>query len=64
MMTKLLGHDVDSDFFAKTFDSKQGFAFGVFSVGCFCAANITYGWQIMLTRESAHNLFGLLCAEI
>ena len=51
---------VDSDFCAKSFDSKKGFAFGVFSVGCSCPANITYGWEMMLSRESAHNLFRLL----
>ena len=51
---------VDSDFCAKSFESKKGFAFGVFSVGCSCPANITYGWEVMLSRESAHNLFRLL----
>ena len=50
----------DSDFCDKAFDSKKGFAFGVFSVGCSCPANITYGYELMLNRESAHNLFRLL----
>ena len=47
----------DSDFCDKSFEAKQGFAFGVFSVGCSCPLNVTYGYEIMLTRESAHNLF-------
>ena len=50
----------DVDFCEKSFGHKNGFAFGVFSVGCCCPANITYGWELMLTRESAHNLFRLL----
>ena len=51
---------VDSDYCEKSFDYKKGFAFGVFSVGCCCPKNITYGWELMLSRESAHNLFRLL----
>jgi hypothetical protein len=47
----------DSDFCDKSFDSKKGFAFGIFSVGCSCPFNVTYGFELMLTRESAHNLF-------
>ena len=47
----------DSDFCDKSFDSKKGFAFGIFSVGCPCPSNITYGFELMLSRESAHNLF-------
>ena len=52
----------DADFCDKAFDSKKGFAFGVFSVGCSCPcpANITYGFELMLSHESAHNLFRLL----
>lgn len=50
----------DADFCDKAFDSKSGFAFGLFSVGCSCPANITYGFELMLSRESAHNLFRLL----
>ena len=33
------------------------FAFGVFSAGCACKKNITYGYEIMLEPESAHNVF-------
>lgn len=33
------------------------FAFGVFSAGCACKKNITYGYEIMLNPESAHNVF-------
>ena len=47
----------DSDFCDKSFEAKKGFAFGVFSVGCSCPLNVTYGFEMMLTRESAHNLF-------
>ena len=51
---------MDSDYCEKSFDYKKGFAFGVFSVGCCCPKNISYGWELMLSRESAHNLFRLL----
>jgi hypothetical protein len=51
----------DSDFCDKSFDSKKGFAYGIFSVGCSCPSNVTYGFELMLTRESAHNLFRYFC---
>ena len=51
---------MDSDYCEKSFDYKKGFAFGVFSVGCCCPKNISYGWELMLSRESAHNPFRLL----
>ena len=47
----------DKDMCDKSFESKKGFAFGIFSVGCSCPLNITYGFELMLNRESAHNLF-------
>ena len=32
------------------------FAFGVFSVGCACSLNITYGFEAMILSESALNI--------
>ena len=47
----------DQDFCDKAFDGANDFAYGIFSVDCSCKANINYGYELMLTRESAHNLF-------
>ena len=47
----------DSDFCEKPFNQKTDFSYGVFSVGCACKYNITYGFELMLNKESAHNLF-------
>ena len=47
----------DSDFCEKAFNQKTDFSYGVFSVGCACKYNITYGFELMLNKESAHNLF-------
>ena len=35
------------------------------AVGCACPQNITYGFEIMLFKESAHNIFRLLmCKDV
>ena len=47
----------DSDFCVKAFNQKTDFSYGVFSVGCACKYNITYGFELMLNKESAHNFF-------
>ena len=53
------------DFCDKAFNKHRDFTHGVFSVGCACAANITYGYELMLCRESSHNIFRLLmCRDI
>ena len=55
----------DCDFCDKAFNKHKDFSFGVFSVGCVCSKNITYGYEIMLCQESAHNLFRLLmCRDV
>ena len=33
------------------------FSYGIFSIACHCKYNITYGFELMLHKESAHNLF-------
>ena len=40
----------DCDFCDKAFNKHRDFTHGVFSVGCACAANITYGYELMLCR--------------
>ena len=53
------------DFCNKAFDEKRDFSYGVFSIGCCCDLNITYGFELMLTKESAHNFFRfLMCREV
>ena len=55
----------DCDFCNKSFDKHRDFSYGVFSVGCACSFNITYGYEIMLCKESAHNIFRLLmCRDV
>ena len=37
----------------------------IFSVGCSCSTNITYGFEIMVNPESSHNAFRLLmCRDL
>ena len=50
----------DYDFCEKEFNKHNDFSFGVFSVGCMCPYNITMGYELMLCKESAHNIFILL----
>ena len=47
----------DVDVCNKAFDEKRDFSYGVFSIGCCCDLNITYGFELMLCKESAHNFF-------
>ena len=61
----LVGNTPDCDFCVKDFNKHRDFSFGIFSAGCACPLNITYGFEIMLCRESAHNLFRLLmCRDV
>ena len=37
----------------------------MFSVGCSCPSNVTYGFKLMLQKESCHNIFRLLmCRDL
>ena len=55
----------DCDFCEKEFNKHNDFSFGVFSVGCMCPYNITMGYELMLCKESAHNIFRLLmCRDV
>ena len=36
-----------------------------YNVGCACDLNITFGYELMLTQESSHNLFRfLMCRDV
>ena len=60
-----VGNVTDCEFCSKSFNRHKDFSFGVFSVGCACPYNITYGYELMLCKESAHNIFRLLmCRDI
>ena len=60
-----VSHAIDSDFCDKAFHKARDFSYGVFSVGCSCPSNITYGFELMLQKESSHNIFRLLmCRDL
>ena len=55
----------DCDFCTKNFNDHMDFSYGVFSVGCACKLNVTYGYELMLCKESAHNIFRILmCRDL
>ena len=55
----------DCDFCTKNFNDHMDFSYGVFFVGCACKLNVTYGYELMLCRGSAHNIFRLLmCRDL
>ena len=43
----------DCEFCENSFNKHTDFFHGVFSVGCACPLNITYGYELMLCKESA-----------
>ena len=51
---------VDSDLCDKSFGYSGDFCAGFFSVGCGCKHNITFGFEVMLLKESPRNLFRFL----
>ena len=55
-----VSQQVDADLCDKTFTYHGDFCAGVFSVGCACPANITFGFELMLAKESPRNLFRFL----
>ena len=48
---------VDTDLCEKDFTSHNDFTHGMFNLGCCCEYNITFGFELMLHRESSQNLF-------
>ena len=50
----------DADLCDKAFTYHGDFSAGVYSVGCACPANITYGFELMILKESPRNLFRFL----
>ena len=50
----------DAELCDKAFTYHGDFAAGVYSVGCACPANITFGFELMISKESPRNLFRFL----
>ena len=50
----------DSDLCEKSFGYHSDFVAGFYSVGCACDKNITFGFEVMLLKESPRNLFRFL----
>ena len=49
----------------KDFPRAHDFADGIFSIGCPCAVNVTYGFELNLQHESGRNFFKFLtCRKI
>ena len=59
----IVRNTADCEFCCKAFNKHTDFLYGVFSVGCACELNITYGYELMLCKESAHNIFRLLMSR-
>ena len=51
---------MDADLCEKNFSYHSDFCAGIYSVGCACEYNITFGFEIMLLKESPRNLFRFL----
>ena len=61
----IVAGESDPDFCNKTIPHHRDFCHGIFSVGCACQYDITYGFEIMLQHESTHNFFRfLMCRDI
>ena len=55
----------DTDFCEKDFPQAHSFANGIFSIGCPCRFNVTYGFELNLKHESGRNFFRFLtCRKI
>ena len=55
-----VSQQVDSDLCEKSFCYHSDFCAGIYSVGCGCDKNITFGFELMLLKESPRNLFRFL----
>ena len=51
---------IDADLCDKSFNYHNDFVAGFYSVGCACEFNITYGFELMILKESPRNLFRFL----
>ena len=55
----------DEEWCEKDFPRAHDFADGIFSIGCPCAVNVTYGFELNLQHESGRNFFKFLtCRKI
>ena len=60
-----VGNSVEEDLCEKRFRGHKDFSCGFLSVGCFCSRNITHGFEMLLNRESSHNIFRLIqCRDL
>ena len=55
-----VSQQVDSDLCDKAFTYHSDFCAGVYTVGCACDKNITFGFELMILKESPRNLFRFL----
>ena len=55
-----VNNTVDADLCKKAFIGHSDFTAGIFSVGCGCEFNTTFGFELMINKESQKNLFRLL----
>ena len=56
---------VDDEHCDKTFPSHTDFLDGIFSIGCCCSLAVTYGFELMMGRESARHFFRfLMCRKV
>ena len=55
----------DEEWCEKDFPRAHDFADGIFSIGCPCAMNVTYGFELNLKHESGRNFFRFLtCRKV
>ena len=50
----------DQDLCKKSFTRHKDFTSGIFTMGCGCPHNTTFGFELMLNKESPRNLFRIL----
>ena len=51
---------IDKDVCKKAFTGHKDFTSGIFTIGCGCPHNTTFGFELMLNKESPRNLFRIL----
>ena len=56
---------IDYDLCKKAFIGHSDFTAGIFTIGCGCEYNTTFGFELMLNKESPQNLFRILkCRDL
>ena len=60
-----VNNKTDQDVCNKEFQKQSGFTAGIFTLGCACEYNTTLGFELMINKESPHNLFRVLtCRDV